>query len=63
MKVKLKTSDNKIPYSSSCMGFSPSDRIRLNSGEVVELDSIPDKGKGYVEAVSNSTQKSAGGKK
>ena len=63
MKVKLKTSDNKIPYSSGCMGFDPNDRIRLNNGEVVELDSIPEKGKDYVESVSSSTQKSTGGKK
>ena len=63
MKVKLKTSDNKIPYASSCMGFSSDDRIRLNNGEVVELDNIPEKGKDYVESVSSSTQKSVGGKK
>ena len=61
MKVKLKDSGDKIPYGSSCMGFDPDVRIALNNGESVELDSIPDKGKDYIEG--NSAKKSSGGKK
>ena len=61
MKIKLKDSGNKIPYSSSCMGFNPDVRISLNNGNTVELESIPEKGKPYVEQVT-PTQKS-GGKK
>jgi len=61
MKVKLKNSENKIPYSSSCMGFDSDARINLNNGNTVELDSIPEKGAGYVEEVGSA--KSSGGKK
>ena len=61
MEVKLKKIDNLIPYSSSCMGFDPDIRISLNNGNTVELESIPEKGKPYVEQVTPA-QKS-GGKK
>ena len=61
MKVKLKDSGNKIPYGSSCMGFDPDVRISLINGNTLELESIPEKGKPYVEQVTPA-QKS-GGKK
>ena len=61
MKVKLKDSENKIPHGSSRMGFDSGVRISLNSGKTVELDSIPEKGAGYVEEVGSA--KSSGGKK
>jgi len=61
MKVKLKDIGNKIPYSSSCMGFDSDIRINLNNGSIVELDSIPKKGISYVEEISSV--KSSGGKK
>ena len=61
MKVKLKDSGNKIPYSSGCMGFDPNVRISLNNGKTIELNSIPLKGAGYVEEVGSA--KNSGGKK
>ena len=61
MKVKLKDSGNTIPYSSSCMGFDPDVRISLNNGNTVELESIPKKGKPYVEQVTPT--QTSGGKK
>ena len=61
MKIKLKDSGNKIPHSSSCMGFDSDVRISLNGGKTVELDSIPSKGADYVEEVNSA--KSSGGKK
>ena len=53
MKVKLKDPGNKIPYGSSQMGFAPEDRVSLNNGGTVELDSIPEKGADYVVQVGN----------
>ena len=57
MKVKLKDSGNKIPYGSSCMGFDSDIRISLNSGKTIELDSVPEKGAGYIEEVGSTSKK------
>ena len=52
MKIKLKSLDNLIPYSSSCMGFDSIVRAKLNNGEIVDITTIPDKGIVYVEKVT-----------
>jgi len=54
VKIKIKSLDNLIPYSSSCMGFDSDVRIRLNNGETVELDSIPLKGTNYVKKITST---------
>ena len=46
MKVKAK---KPIPSYGSFMGFSIQDWNNLNAGLVVDVDSIPEKGKEYVE--------------
>jgi len=46
MKIKM---IKPIPTSNSCMGFDVAIRDALNRGEIVEVKTIPSKGKDYVE--------------
>lgn len=58
MKIKLKEKDQLIPYSSSCMGFDSIVRAKLNNGEIVDINTIPEKGMNYVEIVTSLKKRS-----
>ena len=54
MKVKLKKDVKGVPSHSSCCGFDPDIRTKLNQGKTVEVDSVTELGKKYVEIVNNT---------
>jgi len=53
MKIKLKSKKNPIKRWDSYGGFGVKISIALNSGEVVEIDKIPEVSKGLVEEVKS----------
>ena len=51
MKVQKKAKCNGIPKHSSHSGFSREQWQDLNAGKVVEMDSIPEAGKAFVDEI------------
>ena len=57
MKMKLKKDAVKLESAFSHQGFPTDLWIKLNNGETIEFDSIPDDAKNQVEEVSTSSNK------
>ena len=62
MKMKLKKGAERLESHSSHQGFPVNLWRRLNNGETVEFDSIPDDAKDQIEEVAASSTKKTSSK-